>query len=77
MADLPPSDETVWRILFADTGLPPVQVRAAYATRDDKLDGWTVLKDHRHKIVALVRDPAGDRDDAAVVVYKVSAEVTP
>jgi hypothetical protein len=32
------------------------EVRAVYPTRDDVLDGWTLLKDDRHKIVYMVRD---------------------
>ena len=59
MADLTTSDLAEWEISFpahGDTVIGPIT--AAYATTDANLPGWTLLKDHRHKIVAMVRDAA-------------------
>jgi hypothetical protein len=54
MPELAEDDMADWVITFADpASQPEMKVRAAYPTTDEKLPGWTVLKDHRHKIVAM------------------------
>jgi hypothetical protein len=51
-------DSREWEITFQDADVPELVISAAYPTSDEKLTGWTVLKDYRHKIVAAVRDEA-------------------
>ena len=69
MADSRPlteHDERVWHVRLEELS---VRVRAAYPTADEKLPGWTVLKDHRHKVTCAVRDEAVlyiEREDAVV-----------
>jgi hypothetical protein len=48
-------DEKVWHVRLAELS---VQVRAVYLTTDENLPGWTVLKDHKHKVTCAVRDEA-------------------
>jgi hypothetical protein len=61
------ADERIWHVRLEDLEF---LVRGAYPTKDEKLqDGWTVIKDHRHKIVAAVRDDCAlyiERTDAVV-----------
>lgn len=49
-----------WRITYLPIECSPLSrietVRAAYVTGQDDLPGWTLLKDHQHKIVKMVRD---------------------
>jgi hypothetical protein len=70
MADserLTPDDEHTWHVCLEDLEF---LVRGAYPTKDEKLrDGWTLIKDHRHKIVAAARDDCAlyiERADAVV-----------
>lgn len=53
MSQLTASSMVDWHIYYRD-GRAPEKVRAAYPTTDDTLPGWVVLKDHDHKIVAMV-----------------------
>ena len=58
MADnLTADDNRPWHVEIPDADIE-FDVDAVYPAKDDKLPGWTVLKDHRHKIVAMVRDDA-------------------
>jgi hypothetical protein len=77
-AALTTSDIADWRITFRDidqSTKAPIShiVKAVYPTRDDVLEGWTLLKDHRHKIVYMVRD------DVAAAIERISepAAATP
>lgn len=70
MADsnrLTPDDERIWHVRLEDLEF---LIRGAYPTKDASLqDGWTVIKDHKHKIVAAVRDDCAlyiERTDAVV-----------
>jgi hypothetical protein len=70
MADsnrLTESDERIWHVRLEDLEF---LVRGAYPTKDATLqEGWTVIKDHRHKIVAAVPDDCAlyiERTDAVV-----------
>jgi hypothetical protein len=69
MADarsLTEQDEKVWHVRLEDLS---VRVRAGYPTTDENLPGWTVLKDHKHKVTCAVRDEAVlyiERTDAVV-----------
>ena len=54
MPELTTADMHTWRVTLSDG--TSLTVRAAYPTCDDVLEGWTVLKDHRHKIVLMVRN---------------------
>jgi hypothetical protein len=64
---LSPDDERVWHVRLEDL---EIFVRGAYPTKDGSLqDGWTVIKDHKHKIVAAIRDDCAlyvERTDAVV-----------
>jgi hypothetical protein len=53
MTTLKSEDMQTWHIDYRD-GRPDQSVRAAYPTKDQALPGWIVLKDWRHKIVAMV-----------------------
>jgi hypothetical protein len=67
-AHLTEQDMQAWHIRLADLSCT---VRAAYPTTDDVLPGWTLLKDHKHKIAAMVRDESVlyiERTDAVVTV---------
>ena len=69
MADtrtLSEQDEKVWHVRLEDLS---VRVRAVYPTTDENLPGWTVLKDHKHKVTCAVRNEAVlyiERTDAVV-----------
>ena len=52
MADLKADEMVEFQITFADGTTE--KLRAAYPTSDEKLPGWTLLKDHRHKTVAMI-----------------------
>ena len=71
MADnLAADDNRPWHVEIPDVDIE-FDVDAVYLAKDDNLPGWTVLKDHRHKIVAIVRDDAKpvlyiERTDAMV-----------
>ena len=67
-AQLTEQDEKTWHIRLADLSCT---VRAAYPTTDEVLPGWTVLKDHRHKIAAMVRD------ESVLYIERTDAVVTP
>ncbi len=59
-------DEKVWHVRLAELS---VRVRAVYPTTDENPPGWTVLKDHKHKVTCAVRDEAVlyiERTDAVV-----------
>ena len=68
------ADERIWHVRLEDLDM---FVKAVYPTKDSSLqDGWTVLKDRNHKIVAAVRDDCAlyiERTDA--VVSKSEAQV--
>ena len=67
-------EEHVWHARLEDMD---VFVRALYPTSDEKLPGWTVLKNWDGKPVLLVRDDAAlyiERTDA--VVPRSAAETT-
>ena len=61
-------DEQVWHVCLEDLS---VRVRAVYPTTDENLPGWTVLKDHRHKVTCAVRD------DAVLYMERTDAVVSP
>ena len=69
MADarsLTEQDEKVWHVRLAELS---VRVKAVYPTTDDNLPGWTVLKDHKHKVTCAIRNEAVlyiERTDAVV-----------
>jgi hypothetical protein len=69
MADtrtLTADDEKVWHVRLAELS---VRVRAVYPTTDENLPGWTVLKDHRHKVTCAVRNESVlyiERTDAVI-----------
>jgi hypothetical protein len=50
------ADELTFEITFPgpDVNPKPFTVKAAYPTTDDRLAGWTLFKDHRHKTVAMI-----------------------
>jgi hypothetical protein len=47
-----------WEIAYRPDKAPEVSetVQAAYACGEDRLPGWTLLKDSQHQIVKMVRD---------------------
>ena len=60
-------DERTWHIRVEEAD---IFVRGAYPTIDPQLkDGWTVIKDRNHKIVAAVRD------DSVVFIERTDAVV--
>ena len=67
MADrLTPDDEKVWHVRLEDLS---VRVKGTYLTTDSSLPGWTLVKDHKHKVTVAVRDEAAlyiERTDAVV-----------
>ena len=60
MAALTEESLSSWRITYLPTGGElsgkADTVRAAYVTGQPDLPGWTLLKDHQHRIVKMVRD---------------------
>ncbi len=67
MPQLSETELADWVIRTADAS-HTIKVRAAYPVCDEKMPGWTVLKDHNHKIVAAVRSDAAisiERADTA------------
>ena len=67
-------DEKAWHVRLEDLS---VHVMAVYPTTDENLPGWTVLKDHRHKVTCAVRDEAVlyiEREDAVVTTTAPSGQ---
>lgn len=61
------ADEKTWHIRVEEAD---IFIRGAYPTVDPALkDGWTVIKDRNHKIVAAVRD------DSVVFIERTDAVV--
>jgi hypothetical protein len=58
MATLDQSAMATWEITYRPNAAPDVseELQAAYPCGADNLPGWTVLKDHKHQIVKMVRD---------------------
>jgi hypothetical protein len=65
-ARLSETDNRTWHVRLEDLDL---FIKACYPTTDANMPGWTVLKDHHHKVTAAVRDDAVlliERSDAVV-----------
>jgi hypothetical protein len=75
--NLSEADQKIWHVRLEDLEF---FVRGAYVGKDGSLlEGWTVIKDHRHKIVAAVRDDAAlyiERTDAVVAARDITRQIT-
>ena len=56
MPALPQASMATWEITYRPDTSPHVteEIKAAYPVGDDKLPGWTLMKDHLHQIVKMV-----------------------
>lgn len=57
---MPTPEMATWEITYRPGAAPEVseKVQAAYACGEDRLPGWTILKDGQHQIVKMVRGDA-------------------